>query len=138
MTHTLQNCPFCGSAAELEYDAGNENLSQRWWARCMSSDCGAKGKGFFGSNTWGGPGDLKKMDAKAQADAVAHWNRRAPSARLKGLRDILGHVENGTDSVVSIFQDDATREWVVKVSSKGYYGPTFADALDAAIEGEKG
>lgn len=56
--------------------------------------------------------------------------------RFKALRDLCGFVENGTDGVVTIFQDDATREWVVKIDKKGYYGPTMPHALDAAIEGE--
>jgi hypothetical protein len=56
--------------------------------------------------------------------------------RFKALRDLCGFVENGTDGVVTVFQDDATREWVVKVGKKGYYGPTMPHALDAAIEGE--
>jgi hypothetical protein len=67
-------------------------------------------------------------------------NLSGPVRRLEGLRELCGYVENGTDRVVSIFQDDATREWVVKVSvsKKGsYYGRTFEQALDAAIEGEK-
>lgn len=60
----------------------------------------------------------------------------ASARRLASLRDLCGFVENGTDGVVTIFQDDATREWVVKVGQKGYHGPTMIAALDAAIQGE--
>lgn len=36
---------------------------------------------------------------------------------LAALRMLCGHVEDGSDSVVTIFQDDATNEWTIKVRS---------------------
>jgi len=77
---SINPCPFCGTAASLCYAQGNENVDQCWWVRCDDSDCAAKGRGFYGSNTWGGPGNLKAIDAKAQRDAIEHWNRRPKAA----------------------------------------------------------
>jgi hypothetical protein len=57
--------------------------------------------------------------------------------RLAGLRALCGCVENGSDAVVTIFQDDATREWCVKVGSKTFvrsYGASMGAAIDAAIQ----
>lgn len=54
--------------------------------------------------------------------------------RMQGLRKLCGYVENGSDTVVKIFQDDATRDWVVKVGPKSYYAVDLGTALDKAIE----
>jgi len=82
VSHELKNCPFCGAAAEIGYDAGNETRPQRWWAACTDKiRCGTQDRGFQGSNTWGGLGDLKKMDADAQSNAASHWNRRAGESK---------------------------------------------------------
>lgn len=53
-------------------------------------------------------------------------------SRLATLRRMCGYVENGTHDVVKIFQDDATREWIVKVGNRMWWGPTFNSAIDAA------
>jgi hypothetical protein len=42
----------------------------------------------------------------------------------------MGYVENGTDTTVKIFQDDATRECFVVVGKKSYFGPSFQQALE--------
>lgn len=73
----LKPCPFCGSPAQVEYDSGNENWNQKWWVKCTSAACGVSTRAFYGSNTWGGLGDLKAIDAKAQQDAKDFWNRGA-------------------------------------------------------------
>lgn len=53
--------------------------------------------------------------------------------RMKALRRLCGYVENGSDTTVKIYQDDATRSWCVDVGRRWYHGPTMLDALDAAI-----
>lgn len=57
--------------------------------------------------------------------------------RLKGIRRLCGFIQNGTDTVVKIFEDDATREWVMKVGTQTFYAPTFTSVLDAAITANK-
>jgi hypothetical protein len=43
--------------------------------------------------------------------------------------NLLGHVEDGSDQVVTLFQEDATRAWVVKTGEKMEHGRTLAEAL---------
>ena len=59
--------------------------------------------------------------------------------RLKGLQALCGHVENGTDTGVTLFQDDATRNFFVKLEGgKSYsYGSSFTSAIDAALIANK-
>jgi len=57
---------------------------------------------------------------------------------MKGLRELLGYVENGTDTTVTLFQDDATRNFMVKVGSRSFYGSSLQAAIDRAIASAKG
>lgn len=43
--------------------------------------------------------------------------------------NLLGHVEDGSDQTVTIFQDDATKTWSVKAGHIYQYGDTLAEAL---------
>jgi hypothetical protein len=57
---------------------------------------------------------------------------------IAGLRRLCGHVENGSDVSVTIFQDDATREWVLKISQgKRYYAESFTGVIEEAIAGDR-
>jgi len=71
--------------------------------------------------------NLRQQLATAEKDA----------ALLKGLRGLCGYVENGSNETVSIFQDDATRDWVVRVDNRRYYRDSFTEALTIAIDKEK-
>ena len=54
--------------------------------------------------------------------------------RLRGLRQLCGYVEDGSSDTVSIVQDDATREWIVRVGKKNWYhGESMMQTIDAAI-----
>ncbi len=57
--------------------------------------------------------------------------------RLKAIRLMCGYVEDGSCEVVSIGQDDATSEWIVRVGKRHYSGTSFENALDEAIAKEK-
>lgn len=48
------------------------------------------------------------------------------------LRAMCGHVEDGSQSTIVIYQDDATHDWVVQVNGKPYYGKTMREALRQA------
>lgn len=68
--------------------------------------------------------------------ALADMERmRKADRRLKGLQALCGHVENGTGTVVTLFQNDATRNFFVKLEGgKRYsYGSSFTSAIDAAL-----
>jgi hypothetical protein len=53
---------------------------------------------------------------------------------LDGIRVLCGYVENGTDSVVKIFQDDATKGWCVRVGKRDYHGASFESVIAEAVE----
>lgn len=55
---------------------------------------------------------------------------------VQDIRNLCGHVEDGSSMTLTISQDDATKEWVVTVGKKDYYGPSMGAALDAALRGE--
>jgi len=61
---------------------------------------------------------------------------REDAERLDVLIELCGHVENGTDAVVKICQDDATREWIVRAGADAhvecFHGRSVRAALDAA------
>lgn len=56
---------------------------------------------------------------------------------LAQLRQLCGYVENGTDTVVSVFQDDATKSWTVKVGKQSYIADTMPRAFEMAVEDNK-
>jgi len=49
------------------------------------------------------------------------------------LRSLMGYVEDGSDTTVSLCQDDATRYYVCTVGKKSYYGESLKQAIEAAI-----
>ena len=61
--------------------------------------------------------------------------------RLKGLRNLCGFVEDGSNESVTICQDDATRDWTIRVggpgSRKWWYGHSFENVIDAAMQEDK-
>lgn len=48
------------------------------------------------------------------------------------LRDVLGYIENGSSTVVTIFQDDATHIWCVKVGKQSFYDDSLIKAIHKA------
>lgn len=48
------------------------------------------------------------------------------------LRGLLGYVEDGSSETVTICQDDATRDWVVKVGKRTFHDRSLDAALKAA------
>lgn len=50
--------------------------------------------------------------------------------------NLLGYVQDGSDQVVTLFQDDATLDWVVKTGQKTEHGRTLAEALRAHFPGD--
>lgn len=82
--------------------------------------------------------------AAAPKDFTEDVLRIKNSDRFRKLHSHLcGYVENGGGEPISICQDDATREWSVRVgfvqpinTSRWYGGSSMAEAIDAAILGE--
>ena len=71
---------------------------------------------------------LKEELAAAQTDA----------ARYRWLREACGYVQDGSSTSVTISQDDATHEWVVRVGDVGsrhwWHGKSLGEAINAAIK----
>lgn len=55
------------------------------------------------------------------------------STLLKGLRKLLGYVQNGSSTTVTLSQDDATSDYCVTVGKKTYYASSFNGAIQDAI-----
>jgi Lar family restriction alleviation protein len=65
-------CPFCGAEAEMR----TSHVPDEWAARIQCTDCGTEkfGRDYF-------------EEAKAKANALASWNRRAPVPALASTQD---------------------------------------------------
>lgn len=88
-------------------------------------------KSFYSDHT-----QKKSLEILALREQV---HRCETEAKLyRALVDLCGHIEDGSDVVVKIFQDDATREWFVNVGGKGgFYDPSLADAIELATNAKK-
>lgn len=53
------------------------------------------------------------------------------------LRNLMGYVENGTEAVVKIFQDECTRDYFVKARGESYCAITLSEAIDKAYQDQK-
>ena len=73
--HNLLPCPFCGCAATILYDPGNEVWGQSWKAGCASCRVGF---GASGSSTWA---VNKSEDRAAQEKVIEAWNRRVQGTK---------------------------------------------------------
>lgn len=60
--------------------------------------------------------------------------------RLDCLRAICGYVEDGSDTTITICQDDATRDWFIRIGasinpkSKRFYASSFEGVIDEALK----
>lgn len=73
------------------------------------------------------------MNIIAQNDAMLDAIRRdmKDAARWRTLRALAGYVENGTDETITLGQDDATKEWFMRIGNKT--GRTYYGALDFVL-----
>ena len=56
------------------------------------------------------------------------------AALFRCIRELCGYVENGSDTTFSMFQDDATKYWTVKVGNRNYDSRTIEVALEKAMK----
>jgi len=63
-----------------------------------------------------------------------HPDQGRKAAAFDKLKRLCGYVENGSDTTVKVFQDDATREWFVRVGKAPMDKVSFGPSLLAAIE----
>lgn len=53
--------------------------------------------------------------------------------RLRKLRELCGHLANGSHRTVMIGQDDATKDWLIHAGTEYWWGKTLGEAIDAAV-----
>lgn len=51
---------------------------------------------------------------------------------MSNIRSLCGYVEDGSDTVLKIFQDDACREWFAKSDEGEGFGSSFIEAINNA------
>lgn len=55
------------------------------------------------------------------------------SDRLQSIRKAMGYVENGSDTTVKLFQDDATRDFIIKVGRDDFGHSIWGNSFEAAL-----
>ena len=68
--------------------------------------------------------------------AVEIQNLRRKVKTLSHLRELMGYVQNGSDETVSLFQDDATMDYMLRVGKKTYWGLSLENVIEKAFEAE--
>jgi hypothetical protein len=60
---------------------------------------------------------------------------------INKLHAIIGYVENGSEQTMRLFQDDATKDFLIIVGpekrSRRYFASSLQQVIDKAYEGEK-
>lgn len=101
------------------------------------------------------PSVLSKATKARNIAKAANTARRQQLIRdgeaMQKLRECCGFVENGSEQTVKIFQDDATRSWIVQCGDvhmistmpttyskvRSYHGSSLNEAIDTAYRVEK-
>lgn len=52
---------------------------------------------------------------------------------LNDINRLCGFVQNGSNEVLKIYQDEATRTWHVSRGNRAYWGDSLRQALDNAL-----
>lgn len=68
--------------------------------------------------------------------AVEIQNLRRKVKTLNHLEELMGYVQNGSDETVSLFQDDATMDFMLRVGKKTYWGNYLEQVIEKAFEAE--
>ncbi len=110
--------------------------------RARSFDMDTPGLGNYqgsGGHRSGRGSGRKRGAPKGGISGAGLWREGASVAgkpfSLSDLRELCGSVEDGSHCTVKIFQDDATKSWVVHVERLNYYGGTMLEALTNARDG---
>jgi len=88
-------------------------------------------------------GELIDLGAQPISPAQAFEEQMYPKVKealevlplFKGLQRLMGYVQNGSETTVTLFQDDATYSYHVKIGQRSsYWGGSLREALEKAIE----
>lgn len=64
-------------------------------------------------------------------------NPIAEVARIRALRELMGYVQDGSHTTVSVGQDDATMEFILSAGrgpGRWWHGPSLENVLDQAVD----
>ena len=81
-------------------------------------------------------GEMFWGDPEVQEMALELLTARKAVQTLESLRKLMGYVQNGSDETVSLFQDDATMDFMLRVGNKTYWGNYLEQVIDKAFEAE--
>ena len=81
-------------------------------------------------------GEMFWGDPEVQEMALELLTARKAVQTLESLRKLMGYVQNGSDETVSLFQDDATMDFMLHVGNKTYWGNYLEQVIDKAFEAE--
>ena len=81
-------------------------------------------------------GEMFWGDPEVQEMALELLTARKAVQTLKSLRELMGYVQNRSDETVSLFQDDATMDYMLRVGKKTYWGLSLENVIEKAFEAE--
>lgn len=80
--------------------------------------------------------DLGAIEHDLKAMAAELISARKAVHTLKSLRELMGYIQNSSDTMVSLFQDDATMSFMLRVGKSTYWGNSLENVIEKAFEAE--
>ena len=94
--------------------------------------------------TWlemGAPESFAKVTTLDMLEALNFFQSKIikKAEAFENIRKLCGYVEDGSGTTVRIFQDDATKDWFLRIGSDlfrspTYYGGSLISAIDNAMK----
>lgn len=85
------------------------------------------------SISWHGATPLDVLPARDDSESVIAALRKEV-AYLRALHDLLGHVQNGSSDTVTIWQDDATMDYMIGVGHEPHRRTFYAKSFYGVLE----
>lgn len=131
--HGQRRSPADRMAAIAEERAVRVLRDREFYIECFVAETGAKPSEVILITKRDGPIETSRF-------VVNLTKEQYDSKLLEGLRRLCGYIENGSDTTVRVYQDDATRDWIVSIGSdtysrvKSYYDSSFRNAVQKALD----
>lgn len=83
-----------------------------------------------------------RIELRTMIEEATKWRNQAAALNQDAERfrklhsNLCGYIENGGGETLKIYQDDATREWILHIGKRTYHAGSFAGVVDAALEKE--
>ncbi len=95
------------------------------------------GLGFMAHRLYKSENNVHNQDKTPELTlAIAVFELTKKAEQLNTLRDLIGYVEQGEGTTVCIWQDDATKDFMLNVGPRQYWGHSLLEVLAAAKAGE--